>query len=54
MNYTYTEANRQEVFSDVRSTYLCIPHSLEGFNNTDTDILTAASGRTIYDLPVKR
>ena len=48
MNYTYTEANGQAVFSDVRSTYLCIPHSLSGFNNTDTDILTAASGRTIF------
>ena len=47
MNYTYTDANGQQVFSDIRSTHLCIPHSLDGFNNTDTTLHTSASGRTV-------
>ncbi len=48
MNYTYIEANGQLVFSDIRSTHLCIPHFLDGFNNTETTTYTSASGRKVY------
>ena len=45
MNYTFTEANRQQAFSDVKCSFLSIPSGLEGFNNSTTTMHHAFSGR---------
>ena len=48
MNYIHTEANGQLKFSPERSNFLMIPSSFDGFNNSDTSVEMAKSGRTIY------
>ena len=45
MNYTHTESDGQLAFSENRYTFLSIPSRLEGFNNSDTSVHRAASGR---------
>lgn len=48
MHYIHSEANEQIEFSQEHNTYLMIPSSLDGFNNTDTSVETSISGRTVY------
>ena len=48
MNYIHTEANGQMVFAQERCTFLMIPSSLDGFNNSDTTEEVSRSGRTVY------
>ena len=47
MNYTHTESDGQLAFSENRYTFLSIPSRLEGFNNSDTSVHRAASGREV-------
>lgn len=46
MQYTHTEANGQLAFNDPAN-FLMIPCALHGFENTDTTVHEAASGRTV-------
>ena len=48
MNYTHTEPNGQLTFSENRYSFLSIPSRLEGFNNSDTSVHVAASGREVF------
>ena len=47
MQYTHTEASGQLAFTDT-SSYLRIPSSLHGFENTDTTIHETVEGRTVF------
>ena len=48
MNYTHTESDGQLAFSESRYTFLSIPSRLEGFNNSNTSMHHAASGREVF------
>lgn len=48
MNYTHTNADGQLEFSSERYTFLMIPSSLDGFNNSYTTEETTLSGRNVY------
>lgn len=48
MHYIHTEANGQMKISQERCSFLMIPSSLAGFNNSHTTVETAKSGRTVY------
>ena len=48
MNYMRKSADRQMEILEEPGSFLMIPSSLEGFNNTYTSIEEARSGRTVY------
>jgi len=48
MNYIHTNADGQMEFSQESHSFLMIPSTLKGFNNTDTTTKTSRSGRTVY------